>query len=198
VPIDVLRQVYDRGVAAWHTGLRENSTPQQWGFARVNSFLANGYTVRTADSDLLEETGIETEDEEQALEKIKTSDDKKSLGQYKTRGSTAKVKAAATQRLKELEGASSVASPNTKADELRGDNTPKEKTPKVAAGGDAPLGASTAVLVLKSTKAVNGDSVEDGRRADKPAITEKSILSVEAHAKMEPSSEEVLRNKFKK
>jgi len=49
-----LRTVFDRGVASWHTGLREDSTPQQWGFARVNSFIANGKTRFTADRDLLE------------------------------------------------------------------------------------------------------------------------------------------------
>lgn len=54
IPYATLKQVYDRGYAAWHTGLREDSTPQQWAFARVNSFIAGGMNTRTADRDLFE------------------------------------------------------------------------------------------------------------------------------------------------
>lgn len=35
-----LKKVYDRGVAAWRTGHRPGTTPQQWGHARVNAFIA--------------------------------------------------------------------------------------------------------------------------------------------------------------
>ena len=35
----VLKKVYDRGVAAWRTGHRPGTTPQQWGHARVNAFI---------------------------------------------------------------------------------------------------------------------------------------------------------------
>ena len=35
----VLKKVYDRGVAAWRTGHRPGTTPQQWGYARVNAFI---------------------------------------------------------------------------------------------------------------------------------------------------------------
>ena len=34
-----LRTVYNRGVAAWRTGHRPGTTPQQWGLARVNAFI---------------------------------------------------------------------------------------------------------------------------------------------------------------
>jgi len=54
VPVKVIKEVYTRGVASWNMGLREDTTPQQWGFARVNSFLAGGFNARTADRDLLE------------------------------------------------------------------------------------------------------------------------------------------------
>lgn len=54
IPFATLKAVYDRGVASWYAGLREDSTPQQWGFARVNSFIAGGLNARTADRDLLE------------------------------------------------------------------------------------------------------------------------------------------------
>ena len=48
----ILKQVYDRGVAAWKTGHRPGTTPQQWGMARINSFVTGGKTRRTADRDL--------------------------------------------------------------------------------------------------------------------------------------------------
>lgn len=47
-----LKKVYDRGVAAWKTGHRPGTTPQQWGYARVNSFITGGKTRTTADADL--------------------------------------------------------------------------------------------------------------------------------------------------
>ena len=40
VSVGTLRKVYNRGVAAWKTGHRPGTTPQQWGYARVNAFIA--------------------------------------------------------------------------------------------------------------------------------------------------------------
>ena len=40
----ILKKVYDRGMAAWKTGHRPGTTPQQWAFARVNSFITGGKT----------------------------------------------------------------------------------------------------------------------------------------------------------
>jgi hypothetical protein len=37
--VDTLKKVYNRGVAAWKTGHRPGTTPQQWGMARVNAFI---------------------------------------------------------------------------------------------------------------------------------------------------------------
>jgi len=53
-PKGILKDVYDRGVAAWRTGHRPGTTPSQWGLARVNSFLTYGKTAKTADKDLFE------------------------------------------------------------------------------------------------------------------------------------------------
>jgi len=47
-----LKKVYDRGMAAWKTGHRPGTTPQQWAFARVNSYITKGKTYNTADKDL--------------------------------------------------------------------------------------------------------------------------------------------------
>ena len=44
---------YNRGMAAWRTGHRPGATEQQWGYARVHSFLLCGKTYHTTDSDLV-------------------------------------------------------------------------------------------------------------------------------------------------
>ena len=41
MPYGILMKVYNRGMAAWRTGHRPGTTPQQWGMARANSFVAN-------------------------------------------------------------------------------------------------------------------------------------------------------------
>ena len=48
----ILKDVYDRGHAAWKSGHRPGTTPEQWGLARVNSFIVGGKTRQTADADL--------------------------------------------------------------------------------------------------------------------------------------------------
>ena len=47
----ILKKVYSRGMAAWRTGQRQGTTPQQWAFARVNSFITGG-GARKSDADL--------------------------------------------------------------------------------------------------------------------------------------------------
>ena len=51
VSVGILSKVYDRGMAAWKTGHRPGTTPQQLALARVNSFLTGG-GARKADNDL--------------------------------------------------------------------------------------------------------------------------------------------------
>jgi hypothetical protein len=58
ISVGTLRKVYKRGVAAWNSGHRPGTTPQQWGHARVNSYINKGKTYHTADKDLREETDI--------------------------------------------------------------------------------------------------------------------------------------------
>jgi dephospho-CoA kinase len=56
VSVGTLRKVYRRGVAAWNSGHRPGTTPQQWGMARVNSYIAKGKgTYHGADKDLREQ-----------------------------------------------------------------------------------------------------------------------------------------------
>lgn len=52
IPYGILKQVYNRGMAAWKTGHRPGASQQQWAYARVNSFITGGKTRTTADKDL--------------------------------------------------------------------------------------------------------------------------------------------------
>ena len=58
VSLKTLRKVYNRGMAAWNSGHRPGTTPQQWGHARVNSYLRKGKTYHTADKDLHESNDV--------------------------------------------------------------------------------------------------------------------------------------------
>src|SRR6056300_381907 len=53
MPYSILKQVYDRGMAAWKSGHRPGASQQQWAFARVNSFVTKSSgTWGGADKDL--------------------------------------------------------------------------------------------------------------------------------------------------
>jgi len=55
-PIGIIRAVMRRGMAAWKSGHRPGAGQEQWGYARVNSFLTGGEgTWGKADSDLAKE-----------------------------------------------------------------------------------------------------------------------------------------------
>ncbi len=55
VPLNLIEESYNRGMAAWRTGHRPGATQQQWGYARVSSMLLMGKTALTTDSDLVRE-----------------------------------------------------------------------------------------------------------------------------------------------
>jgi hypothetical protein len=55
VPLKYIEDSYNRGMAAWRTGHRPGATQQQWGYARVHSFLLKGKTYFSTDSDLVDE-----------------------------------------------------------------------------------------------------------------------------------------------
>ncbi len=58
VPEDLLKESYDRGLAAWRTGHRPGATQGQWGYARVSSMLLLGKTAYTTDSDLVQKAKV--------------------------------------------------------------------------------------------------------------------------------------------
>jgi hypothetical protein len=62
IAYSILKKVYDRGMAAWQGGHRPGTTPQQWAFARVNSFITKGKgTWGGADKDLASKAGDKNE-----------------------------------------------------------------------------------------------------------------------------------------
>ena len=65
MPYSILKKVYDRGMAAYKTGHRPGTTPQQWALARVNSFTTKSSgTWGKADADLAKQ--VRGEDLEEA------------------------------------------------------------------------------------------------------------------------------------
>jgi hypothetical protein len=54
VPASLIKESYNRGVAAWRTGHRPGATKEQWGIARYRSMLLCGKTHYTTDSDLVQ------------------------------------------------------------------------------------------------------------------------------------------------
>jgi hypothetical protein len=59
ISMSILDKVYDRGMGAYRSNpasVRPSvKSPQQWGMARVYSFVVGGTTRRTADKDLWEQ-----------------------------------------------------------------------------------------------------------------------------------------------
>lgn len=52
ISLSILREVYNRGMAAWRSGHRPGVAPQQWALGRVNSFVTGVGKARKADEDL--------------------------------------------------------------------------------------------------------------------------------------------------
>jgi len=49
IPLDILKEVFRKGKAAWRTGHRVGATEDQWGYARVHSFITLGCTAFSSD-----------------------------------------------------------------------------------------------------------------------------------------------------
>ena len=55
VPKRFLKEVYNRGSAAWLSGHRPGQSTHSWAYPRISSFLLCGKTYHTADADLARE-----------------------------------------------------------------------------------------------------------------------------------------------
>ena len=51
----VLKDVYEKGLAAWKTGHRPGVGQHQWAMARVNSFVTGGRTTEVGDKKLYQQ-----------------------------------------------------------------------------------------------------------------------------------------------
>jgi phosphopantetheine adenylyltransferase len=59
IPFEIISEVYARGIDSWDAEMNDTFTPQQWAFARVNSFVARGNgSWNKADKDLAERVMI--------------------------------------------------------------------------------------------------------------------------------------------
>jgi hypothetical protein len=57
IPLQILNQVYKKGLAAWSSSKhRPGTTQSQWGFSRVMSFIMKGCTFYHPDNKLVEES----------------------------------------------------------------------------------------------------------------------------------------------
>ena len=90
VSYGTLKKVYNRGMAAWKTGHRPGTTPQQWGMARVNSYITKGKgTYHGADKDLRDDVQYEGHDPKHVKQAIGIASDPR----YKKGNMTGAVKA---------------------------------------------------------------------------------------------------------
>lgn len=78
VPYEEIKESYDRGMAAWRTGHRPAATQQQWGYARVSSFLLKGKTYYTTDSDLVRKAVAKTQKAKKWWDSLKPFDKRRS------------------------------------------------------------------------------------------------------------------------
>ena len=60
VPLQYIEGSFNRGMSAWRTGHRPGATQQQWGYARVSSFLLCGKTHYSTDADLVKKAKEES------------------------------------------------------------------------------------------------------------------------------------------
>ena len=71
VPFDVIREVYRRGMKSYESNMRPDTTPQQWAYARVNSYIAGG---KTGDADLTVSETLSSLNEASSVPNIKKGD----------------------------------------------------------------------------------------------------------------------------
>jgi len=76
IPLDILKKVYNKGLAAWRTGHRPGASQGSWGIARVHSFIMRGCSFFTSDKKLAVEARSRSKKADQWYKKIKCHCDK--------------------------------------------------------------------------------------------------------------------------
>lgn len=93
MPMGILRKVYNRGVAAWKSGHRPGTTPEQWGHARVNSFVTKSSgTWGKADADLAAK--VRGSSKKESIDEV--LDTPKAMDSYRNKAKASKEKAASS------------------------------------------------------------------------------------------------------
>jgi len=64
IPLFILEKVFQKGKAAWRTGHRVGAGEDQWGHARVNSFVMMGCTTYGADFHLFKQAIVDMKEED--------------------------------------------------------------------------------------------------------------------------------------
>jgi hypothetical protein len=72
VPEKYLRQVYNRGMAAWRTGHRPGMSQAAWSYPRVSSYLLCGKAHYTADADMVRQAKKESASARKWFKRCKT------------------------------------------------------------------------------------------------------------------------------
>lgn len=73
ISIDILRQVYRRGMAAWNTGHRPGVSQQAWSYGRINSFATGKGGARKADADLWKKAKTQMKKPKKTLKEFQQS-----------------------------------------------------------------------------------------------------------------------------
>ncbi len=73
VPEKFLKEIWDRGSAAWRSGHRLGQTPQSWSYPRVSSYLLCGKTHYGPDSDLVRKAKKESASARKWFKRCKTT-----------------------------------------------------------------------------------------------------------------------------
>ena len=138
MPFGVLKKVYNRGMAAWKTGHRPGTTPEQWGHARVNSFITKSSgTWGKADKDL----AAKVRKEEVELDEV--LDTPKAMDSYRNKAKASKDRATNSAVANILR---------------KGDHSSDLKT---RAKREKGLGMANRNAVNKTAKALRGEELEE-------------------------------------
>lgn len=73
VPVKYLKTIFSRAKAAWRSGHRPGASAEQWGFARVSSYLLCGKAHYTSDSDQVRAAKKESASARKWFKRCKTS-----------------------------------------------------------------------------------------------------------------------------
>ena len=165
VSYSTLIKVYRRGVAAWNSGHRPGTTPQQWGLARVNSYINKGKgTYHGADKDLREESI----DEMKRVPKDKDSGEPKKYVAGLSK-STAKARAAHWDKMDKLDDKDPAA-----YEPAPGDATAKTKPSKHTIAYKKKFGEENIDELLGfATKRPKTTTIVKKRKPEEPSIQDK-------------------------